>query len=581
MTRIRRVPALVLRLATAAALTVPLLTIPTGSASAANANINGSGSTWSAPATKQWAADVAARGLAVDFNANGSTAGRTDFSNHVVDFAVSEIPFQGSYVDRGGNATNELALLQNSNTKFKYLPIVAGGTAFMYNLNIRGQRVRNLQLSPRTIALIFTNQIKMWNDQAIKADNPQLALPATPITPVVRSDGSGTTAQFSQFLNNQVADVWRPFFPGGMTSEFPAKGSAKAQAGSEGVANYVAAQYGEGAITYVETAYALQRQFPVASVKNVAGVYTQPTSDAVSVALTKARLNPDSTQVLDDVYTNPDRRAYAISSYSYMIVPAAEQFTFTKDKGDTLGKFIKYFLCAGQKQAAPLGYSPLPPKLVSFGYEAIKSIPGAPDPGALPADLAKPTKAEYEACPNPTFDPAWVPPEQKSLQQTEKNVPGSQGGGNGSQTGNGQAGNGDGNKSGNGTAGGNTKNNGNGTDTSDTRGGSTGTPGAGGDTPATGDPAAQGGDGGATTDKGTGEVLAGGNGGGSGSGGGGGGGSANGGASISAGSVEAGANPPLPPVWFYILTLVCLAVAVFGAPFLYSRLGKGSGADAR
>jgi phosphate ABC transporter phosphate-binding protein len=572
MTWIRRVPALALRLATAAALTVPLLTLPTGSASAANANINGSGSTWSSPATKQWAADVAARGMAVDFNANGSTAGRNDFTNHVVDFAVSEIPFQGSYVDRTGKATNELADLENTHTKFKYLPIVAGGTAFMYNLNIRGGRVRNLQLSPRTIALIFTNQIKMWNDQAIKADNPQLALPATPITPVVRSDGSGTTAQFSQFLNNQVADVWRPFFPGGMTSEFPVKGSAKAQAGSEGVANYVAAQYGEGAITYVETAYALQRQFPVASVKNAAGVYTQPTSDAVSIALTKARLNPDSTQILDGVYTNPDRRAYAISSYSYMIVPAAEQFNFTRDKGETLGKFIKYFLCAGQKQAAPLGYSPLPPRLVSFGYDAIKAIPGAPDPGALPADLAKPTKADFDACPNPTFDPAWVPPEQKSLQETEKNVPGSQGG-SGTQTGNGtQPGNG--NKSGTGNAGagaGDKNNSGNATNAPNTPGASTGAPGAGGDTPAASNPGGEGAGDGATTDKGTGEVVAG-NGGGSGGGA--------GGAPISAGSVEAGANPPLPPVWFYALTLVCLAVAVFGAPFLYSRLGTGRGSDA-
>ncbi|MYV98804.1 phosphate ABC transporter substrate-binding protein PstS [Streptomyces sp. SID3343] len=580
MIRIKRAPALAVRLATAAALTIPLLTIPAGNASAAGANINGSGSTWSSPATKQWAADVAARGMAVDYNANGSTAGRTDFASHLVDFAVSEIPFQGSYVDRAGKATDELANLRRDNTKFKYLPIVAGGTAFMYNLNIRGQRVRNLQLSPRTIALIFTNQVKLWNDPTIKADNPGLSLPATPITPVVRSDGSGTTAQFSQFLTNQVADVWRPFFPGGMTSEFPVKGSAKAQAGSEGVANYVAAQYGEGAITYVETAYAIQRQFPVASVKNAAGVYTQPTSDAVSVALTKARLNPDSTQILDDVYTNPDRRAYAISSYSYMIVPAAEQFGFGKAKGETLGKFIKYFLCAGQKQAAPLGYSPLPPKLVSFGYDAIKSVPGAPDPGALPADLAKPTRADFDACPNPTFDPAWVPPEQKNQQETEKNVPGSQGGGNTGQTGNGTQ-SGTGNKTGNGTGtttGGGKNNTGNGTNAANTPGSSTGTPGSGADTPAANNAAAEGGGGGATTDAGTGEVLAdGGNGSGS---GGGGGGSNGGGAPISAGSVEAGANPPLPPVWFYILTLVCLAVAVFGAPFLYSRLGKRSAPDA-
>ncbi|WP_439676983.1 phosphate ABC transporter substrate-binding protein PstS [Embleya sp. MST-111070] len=540
MTRTTRLPAHLLRVAIASVLAVPLLVLPSGTASAA-AGIHGSGSTWSSPATMQWSADVAARGLAVDYTPNGSTAGRNDFMSHLVDFAVSEIPFQGNYVDRAGQATNELARLQADNTKFKYLPIVAGGTSFMYNLKIRGQQVRNLQLSPRTIAGIFTNQIKVWNDKAIKDDNPALSLPATPITPVVRSDGSGTSAQFTAFLTNQVNDIWRPFFPGGMTSEFPVKGATKAQAGSEGVANYVAAGYGEGAITYVETAYAIQRQFPVASVKNVAGVYTQPSSDAVSIALTKARLNPDSTQILDDVYTNPDKRAYPISSYSYMIVPAAKQFSFDESKGETLGKFIKYFLCAGQGQAPRLGYSPLPPKLVSFGYDAIKSIPGAPDPGALPANLDKPTKADHDACPNPTFDPAWVPPEQKQQQQQPQQ--GGPGGAN-NQNNNGTTNNG---------TGGNTPKPG---DTPGAAGGGTG--------------ATQGPDtgGGAGLDPGTGEVVAGGD-------------KSGPGGPVSAGSVEAGDSPPLPPVWFYALTLVCLMAAVFGAPFLYSRLGRGRGPDVR
>lgn len=554
MTWIRRAVAPALRLTLASALAVPLLAIPTGSASAAAA-INGSGSTWSAPATKQWAVDVAARGLSVDYNPNGSTAGRTDFANHLVDFAVSEIPFQGNYVDRTGSTTNELATLARSNTRFRYLPIVAGGTSFMYNLSIRGQRVRNLQLSPRTIALIFTNQVKMWNDPIVKADNPRLALPAMPITPVVRSDGSGTSAQFTAFLTNQVADVWRPFFPGGMTSEFPVKGAAKAQGGSEGVANYVAAPYGEGAITYVETAYAIQRQFPVASVRNSAGVYTQPSSDAVSVALTRARLNPDSTQILDDVYTNPDRRAYPISSYSYMIVPAAKQFAFTEEKGATLGKFIKYFLCAGQAQAAPLGYSPLPPKLVSFGYEAIKAIPGAADPGRLPADLAKPTKADFDACPNPTFNPGWVPPQEKPQQQTPTRQPGGT-----NSTGNNSGGNnGTGNDSGGNTPGTNGSTGGQGTNNPTAPGA---TPSRQGQVPA------------GVPDADTGEIVA------EDDDGGGGGGTDGGDAGpVSAGSVEAGDGPPLPPVWFYALTLVCLAAAVFGAPLLYGRLGRGRDAD--
>jgi phosphate transport system substrate-binding protein len=116
----------------------------------------------------------------------------------------------------------------------------------------------------------------------------------------------------------------------------------------------------------------------------------QPTAENVAVALGRARINTDRTQNLHDVYTNPDPRAYPVSSYSYMIVPTSTTAPFTADKGATLGKFILYFLCTGQQKAKQLGYSPLPPNLVQFGFDAEKLIPGAPAPPPL-QDCANPT----------------------------------------------------------------------------------------------------------------------------------------------------------------------------------------------
>jgi ABC-type phosphate transport system substrate-binding protein len=170
-----------------------------------------------------------------------ASAGRQDFINQTVDFAISEIPFQAHPED--GSAPEIPA------TTYSYMPIVAGGTSLMYNLKIAGKQVTNLRLSGEVIAKIFTGAITNWNDPAIQADNPALAMPDKSITPVVRSDGSGTSAQFTLWMSSQFPSIWTR----GMTSQFPSlSGAFKAQSGSLGVAGYVSQNYGEGAITYVE-----------------------------------------------------------------------------------------------------------------------------------------------------------------------------------------------------------------------------------------------------------------------------------------------------------------------------------------
>ncbi|PJJ64986.1 phosphate ABC transporter substrate-binding protein PstS [Compostimonas suwonensis] len=368
------------------------------------APITGSGSTWSQNALDQWRKNVTANyQMTVNYNGTGSSAGRRDFIQGTVDFGVSEIPFQLRPED---NSAPEAPT-----TGYAYMPIVAGGTAFMYHLTIGGKKVTNLRLGGETVTKIFTGVITNWNDPQIQADNPGLAMPDKAITPVVRSDGSGSSAQFSLWMSKQYPDLWNNFCvsvgraaPCGLTSQYPVFGAAKAQSGSLGVAGYVSQGYGEGAITYVEYSYAIKSGFPVAKVLNNSGYYIEPTAPSVAVALLQARINTDPaspdylTQILDGVYNNPDSRTYPLSSYSYMIVPTEVAGIFTAEKGKTLGAFAKYFLCEGQQQADALGYSPLPMNLVLAGFEQIKRIPGS-----NVADV------DINTCNNPTFKPGESP----------------------------------------------------------------------------------------------------------------------------------------------------------------------------
>lgn len=360
--------------------------------------VSGAGSTWSANAMQQWIRNVFDNyRWKITYDDSGSSAGRQLFSQGTVDFAVSEIPYALS----GSDSPDPRPKRQ-----FAYMPIVAGGTSFMYNLVIGGQRVTNLRLSGETISKIFTGVITKWNDPMIAADNPRLALPATPIIPVVRSDGSGTTAQLTTWMRDQYPSIWSAYCAKvgkancGITSNYPTgAGSAFiAQQGSNGVAGLVAQDKSVGAITYVEYSYALNARFPVAKVLNSAGYYTEPKASNVAVALLGSVINQDPnspdylTQQLQGVYTNPDPRTYPLSSYSYMIIPTAIESNFTENKGLTLADFASYFLCEGQQQAEVLGYSPLPINLAQAGLEQVQKIPGG-----------NPANKDISKCNNPTF----------------------------------------------------------------------------------------------------------------------------------------------------------------------------------
>ncbi len=371
-----------------------------------HAPIVGSGSTWSANALQQWIRNVFANyQWKITYSESGSTQGRNDFANGTNDFGVSEIPYG---IANSNEADNPPA------RGFTYMPIVAGGTAFMYNLQIGGKRVTNLRLSGENMAKIFTGVITVWNDPAIQADNPLLALPAIPIVPVVRSDGSGTSAQFSIWMRQEHTALWdaycgkvgRPMVNGhcGVTSNYPtvAGSGFVSKSGANGVAGYVAQNAAVGAITFVEYSYALNSGFPVVKMLNKAGFYTEPTASNVAVALLRAQINEDEksqnylTQDLTNVYGDGDPRTYPLSSYSYTILPKRLESNFTENKGLTLAAFTSYFLCEGQQQAETLGYSPLPVNLVLGAQKQVKQIPGG-DPAV--------TGFTVQACNNPTLDP--------------------------------------------------------------------------------------------------------------------------------------------------------------------------------
>ncbi len=334
------------------------------------------------------------------------------------------------------------------------MPDVAGGLSFMFNLNgTDGQQITNLNLNAPLIAKIFLGEITNWNDPAIEAANPQLVgdLPNQKIIPVYRSDASGENYLLSDYLLHEdgsdfkaAQTAFNSGNPGLPTATWPVpaqgsnpsptvypgwgQGNPVGQSGSDNAANYVAAVSSLGSITYVETAYAKEHTFPVASLINASDTPTQPTSLNVATALEKAILHADLTQDLTGVYTDTVPNAYPLSAYSYLVTPCSPQLAAAQgtncasfsapgvpqtsptspldpQKGAEIGQFVDFLACAGQQKMALLGYSPLPPNLVQEDFDAIGRLNGAKEPPPVsPADCANPyVKGSIPSPPGPTI----------------------------------------------------------------------------------------------------------------------------------------------------------------------------------
>ena len=334
------------------------------------APVSEDGSSWAFNAIDAWRAAVHTQ-LTVNDGSNGSVTGLQEFASNTVDFAGSDIPYglpNGASPGLPGR-------------QFVYVPDIAGGTALMYNLPVGGQMYTNLKLSQPTIAGIFAGRITTWNAPQIKADNPAVAgqLPSMKITPVVRSDGSGSTALFTQWMSYPGS----PYTCGEISfftqcSQYSPT-VQQAKKGDDGVAGYVQQSVDQGSIGYVQYSYAVKSGMPAAKVLNKGGYYVLPTPSNASVALQQAQINQNKgtsaylTQNLSGVYSDTDPRSYPISSYSYFVVPTTG---FSADKGKSISYFANYALCQGQRSALILGYSPLPKNLVEAGLGLLAQVPG-------------------------------------------------------------------------------------------------------------------------------------------------------------------------------------------------------------
>jgi len=322
----------------------------TSNTGCATGTISGAGSSFVANIVQQWIKDYAAKcpGATVNYQSVGSGAGIQQFTSGTVDFAASDVPMKA----------DEQKAADAKHGTVVHIPWSAGAIAIEYNLD-----GVELNLSPNTLAGIFAGKIKKWDDAAVKADNPNAKLPSTGIQVVHRSDGSGTTASFTEYLTAVAPTIWTA--GSGKDVKWPTGQGAK---GSDGVT--AAVKQTNGAIGYAEVSYAKGAGLGIAKIKNAAGSFVGPEGDAVATALAGATTTGADLKLKVN-YEPADAGAYPISTPTYVIVPSKPA---NAAKGKLLKAFVAYALTDGQRSAERLYYAPLPPSLAGKGEVAIEAV---------------------------------------------------------------------------------------------------------------------------------------------------------------------------------------------------------------
>lgn len=299
--------------------------------------INGAGSTFDFPAFTKWFEAYGKVDSSVQFNYQsiGSGGGIKNLLSQTVDFGASDAPM-----------TDEA--MSSAPGKILHIPVVVGGEAIAYNL----PGDPKLKLDAATLSGIYLGDITKWNDPKIAALNPGVDLPALPIFVVHRSDGSGTTFIFTDYLS-AVNPAWAKLVGKGTSVKWPVGIGGK---GNEGVSGAV--KQTSGAIGYVELAYAKQNQMTYAELKNAAGNFVLPDLNTVSAAMATAKI-PDDFRF--SIVNAPGDQAYPISGASWVLV-----YQNPKNADDTakLVAFLKWAVTDGQKITATLDYAPLPDNVV-------------------------------------------------------------------------------------------------------------------------------------------------------------------------------------------------------------------------
>lgn len=310
--------------------------------------INGAGSSFDNPAFTKWFEVYATVDTNAQFNYRsiGSGAGQKQLLNQTVDFGASDAPMSDT-------------AMAGAPGKILHLPVVAGGVAIIYNL----PGDPKLKLDGDTLAEIYLGTITKWNDPKIAALNPGVNLPDTAIIPVHRSDGSGTTFIFTDYLT-AVDPAWANSIKKGTAVQWPA-GIGIGAKGSEGVAGQV--RQLPGAIGYAELAYADQNKIPYANIKNAAGQFVSPAPASVSAALATATV-PDDFRF--SMVNAPGADTYPISGPSWILIYQKQD----GDRGKHLVDFLKWAITDGQKISPALDYAPLPDELQQRELKLLETV---------------------------------------------------------------------------------------------------------------------------------------------------------------------------------------------------------------
>jgi len=313
--------------------------------------INGAGATFPYPIYSKWFSEYNKLHPEVEINYQsiGSGGGIRQLSNETVFFGASDGPMTDEQMQAAPGA-------------ILHLPTVLGGVVPVYNIP---EVSAELKFSGPVIAEIVLGKITKWNDKAIASLNPGVSLPATDITVAHRSDGSGTTYIFVDYLA-KVSPEFKSKVGVATSVNWPVGVGGK---GNEGVAGLV--KQTPGAFGYVELIYALQNKIPYGSVQNKDGVFVKSSLESVTAAAASAKGDAMPKDFRVSITNAPGKGAYPISSFTWLLFYENPK---DKQKAKIMNDFVKWALTDGQKFASELGYAPLPAEVVALEMDALKRI---------------------------------------------------------------------------------------------------------------------------------------------------------------------------------------------------------------
>jgi len=316
---------------------------------AAQTKLNAAGATFPYPIYSKWFNQYHQEhpDIEINYQSIGSGGGIRQVTAGTVDFGASDGPMSDEQ-------------LASAKVKIIHLPTVLGAVVPAYNIpGFKGE----LKFTPEVIAGIYLGKITSWNDPAIAKINPGVSLPNQGIIVVHRSDGSGTTYIFSDYLS-KVSNEWRDSVGKGTSVKWPTGLGAK---GNEGVAGMVRQM--EGAFGYLELIYALQNNISFGPVKNTAGGFVKASLESTTAAASSVKTMPADFRV--SITNPPGKDAYPIASFTWLLVPADWK---DKNKEKIIVDFLNWMLDQGQNMTADLNYAPLPDAVKQKEREAIKTI---------------------------------------------------------------------------------------------------------------------------------------------------------------------------------------------------------------